>query len=96
MDTWEDIIKQIITEMREKKKNPDMNLILHEAESKHGLSYTSSKSVLGKMLKEKEICVGEEGSHFINDQSQDLKQYKSIGAGEFIIGRCFILWNHKC
>ena len=68
MDTSENIIKQVITDIREKKKKkPDMNLILREAESKHGLSNTGAKSVLGQMIKDKKIFVNEEDSHFINN-----------------------------
>ena len=55
-------------------KKPDMNLILLEAESKHGLSYTSTKFVLGQMIKEKEILVSEKGSHLINSKSKPVNK----------------------
>ena len=51
MDTLEDIIKQVITDIREKKKKkPDSNLILREAEVKHGLNYKIAKDVLDQMV----------------------------------------------
>ena len=57
MDTLEDIIKQVIIDIREKKrKKADTKFILREAESKHGLSYTSAKSVLDQMIKDKKIA----------------------------------------
>ena len=74
MDALEDIIKHVITDIREKKKKKsDMNVILLEAESRYGLSYTSAKSVLGQMIKDKEIYVNEEGPYVINSKSSTIR-----------------------
>ena len=70
MDTLEDIIKQVITDVREKKKKkPDSNLILREAEVKHGLNYKTAKGVLDQMIQDNKIIVNTENSHFINNES---------------------------
>ena len=79
MDTLEDIIKQVITDIREKKKKkPDTNFILREAESKHGLSYTCAKSVLDQMIKDKKLIVNEEDSHFINSKANSINEPANI------------------
>ena len=75
MDTLEDIIKQVITDIREKKKKkPDSNLILREAEVKHGLNYTIAKDVLDQMVQDNKIIVNSENSHFINNKSYSSSQ----------------------
>ena len=78
MDTLEDIIKQVIIDIREKKKKkPDTKFTLREAESKHGPSYTSEKSVLDQtlfLIKDKKITVNEEDSHFINSRSNSINE----------------------
>ena len=59
---------------RKRGKKPDTKFILREAESKHGLSYTSAKSVLDEMIKDKKITVNEEESHFINSRSDSINE----------------------
>ena len=83
MDLLEGIIKQVIIDIREKKrKKPDTKFILREAESKHGLSYTSAKSVLDQMIKDKKIIVNEEDSHFINSKANSINETVNISISE--------------
>ena len=83
MDTLEDIIKQGITDIREKKKKkPDTNFILHDAESKHGLSYSCAKSVLDQVIKSKKVIVNEEDSHFINSKANSINKPVNINVSE--------------
>ena len=75
MDTLEDIIKQVIIDIREKKKKkPDSNLILREAEVKHGLNYKTAKGVLDQMVQDNKIIVNTENSHFINNKSHSTSE----------------------
>lgn len=77
MDTLEDIIKQVITDIREKKKKkPDSNLILREAEAKHGLNYKTAKGVLDQMVQDNKIIVNTENSHFINNKSYATSEFE--------------------
>ena len=70
MDTLEDIIKQVIIDIREKKKKiPDSNLILREGKVKHGLNHKTTKGVLDQIVQDNKIIVNTENSHFINNKS---------------------------
>ena len=69
-DILEDIIKQVIIDIQEKKKKaPYSNLILREAEVKNGLNYKTAKGVLDQMAQDNKIIVNTENSHFINNKS---------------------------
>ena len=75
IDTLEDIIKQVITDIREeKKKKPYSNLILHEGEVKHGLNYKTAKDVLDQMIQDNKIIANSENSHFISNKSHSTSQ----------------------
>ena len=68
-------IKQVIIDIREKKKKrPYSNLILREAEVKHGLNYKTAKGVLDKMVLDNKIIVNTENSHFINTKSHSTSE----------------------
>ena len=77
MHTLEDIIKQVITDIREtKKKKPDSNIILREAEVKHGLNYKTAKDVFDQMVQDNKIIVNSENSYFINNKSHSTSESK--------------------
>ena len=96
MDKLEDVVKQVIADIREKKKKqPDTKLILRGAESKHGLSYTCANSVLDQMIQDKKIIVNEEDSHFINSKANATNEPVTITISEIsdcdrAICRCYL------
>ena len=75
MNTLEDIAKQVMIGIREKKKDkPDSNLILREAEIKHGLNYKTAKGVLDQMVQDNKIIVNTKNPHFINNKSHSTSE----------------------